>query len=280
MTTANHKIACLKEAAVLSPEYATIIPLFIDLFEYVAVAGGDTGVSFNISENRKKEQLEHGFPIVSPENVTVDMAACTVFLKGALYVLTHAGKDGAEELKKIGQALDDGALPLRLLFKAVLERDRATLDAAAESVGVPSPLLEYVCEIPLKAALEGFSGSVPSDVSEGWHEGYCPVCGSRAGMAELSGDEGKRYLCCSACTFRWSFKRLQCPYCGNDNAEKMSYFMAGEGATRVDTCAACSRYIKTRDSRKGNGDVPLDVEDLLTMHLDLLAAREGFERGK
>jgi FdhE protein len=48
----------------------------------------------------------------------------------------------------------------------------------------------------------------------------------------------------------------------------------------VDSCKACSRYIKTRDSRKGNADVPLDVEDLLTMHLDLLATREGLERGK
>lgn len=56
--------------------------------------------------------------------------------------------------------------------------------------------------------------------------------------------------------------------------------MAGNGVTRVDTCKACSRYIKTRDSRKGAADIPLDLEDLLTMHLDLLAAREGFERGK
>jgi FdhE protein len=60
----------------------------------------------------------------------------------------------------------------------------------------------------------------------------------------------------------------------------LSYFMVADGGTRVDTCKACSRYIKTRDSRKGNNEVPLDVEDLLTIHLDLLAAREGFERGK
>jgi FdhE protein len=146
--------------------------------------------------------------------------------------------------------------------------------------GVPSPLLEYVCEIALKTALEHFSEGVAPDVSDGWQEGYCPVCGSRAGMAELSGEEGKRSLFCSACTFRWAFKRLQCPFCGNDEVETLSYFVAGEGATRVDTCTVCSRYIKTRDSRKGNADVPLDVEDLLTIHLDLLAAREGFERGK
>lgn len=87
-------------------------------------------------------------------------------------------------------------------------------------------------------------------------------------------------LSCSACSFSWQFKRLACAYCGSDDPEKLSYFTAGDGATRVDTCKACSRYIKTRDSRKGNSDVPLEIEDLLTIHLDLLASREGFERGK
>jgi len=99
-------------------------------------------------------------------------------------------------------------------------------------------------------------------------------------MAELTGEEGHRRLCCSSCFYTWPFKRIKCPSCGCEDAEKLSYFTAGEGPTRVDTCTACSRYIKTRDTRKGGQDVPLEVEDLLTIHLDLLASREGFERGK
>lgn len=280
MTSAHRKIACLKEAVTMQPEYSAIIPLFIDIFEYISIAGADTGIAIRIPAERNMEQREHGFPLLAPEDLSVDMAVCTVFLKGILYVLTQAGREGADELDRIGQALDGGVIPLGIVFKSILERDRATMDAVAVSIGVASPLLEYVCEIPLKATLEAFSDGVKTEMVDGWQEGYCPVCGSRAGMAELSGEEGKRYLCCSACNFRWMFKRLQCPYCNNEDVQKMSYFMAGEGATRVDTCGACSRYIKTRDSRKGNGEVPLDVEDLLTMHLDLLAAREGFERGK
>jgi hypothetical protein len=42
----------------------------------------------------------------------------------------------------------------------------------------------------------------------------------------------------------------------------------------------CSRHIKTRDARIGNASVPMEAEDLATLHLDLLAGREGFERGK
>ena len=99
-------------------------------------------------------------------------------------------------------------------------------------------------------------------------------------MDELSGEEGRRFLSCSGCFFKWPYKRLKCPYCGNEDPESLSYFTAGDGPTRVGVCRKCSRYIKTRDSRKGNADVPLEVEDLATLHLDLLAAKEGFERGK
>jgi FdhE protein len=45
-------------------------------------------------------------------------------------------------------------------------------------------------------------------------------------------------------------------------------------------CRKCSRYLKTRDARLGDADVPLEAEDLATLHLDLLAGKEGFERGK
>jgi FdhE protein len=163
---------------------------------------------------------------------------------------------------------------------AILERRRSPLEEAAIKLSVPAPLLEYIFEIPLKTELERCASEFGEDEFVEWQENVCPLCGARPGMAELTGEEGRRRLSCSACFYTWSFKRMKCPSCGSEDTEKLSYFTAGEGATRVDTCRACSRYIKTRDARKGDSDVPLEVEDLLTIHLDLLASREGFERGK
>jgi len=154
------------------------------------------------------------------------------------------------------------------------------VDRAAAALSVPAPLLAFVLEIPLKTALERVSSSFHPGRFEGWKEGYCPVCGSRAGMDELAGEEGKRFLSCSACFFRWPYPRIKCPYCGNEDPSTLSYFTAGDGPTRVGVCRKCSRYLKTRDARLGNADVPLESEDLTTLHLDLLAAKEGFERGK
>lgn len=280
MSSYSSKIESLQDAAVRSPEYGAIIPLFVELFRYLEVAAGQTGIAVNAPQKSLKENPEHGFPLISPDSLSIDTVACSAFLKGAISVLSRVGNEGADDLSKIQEAINAGGLDLKAMFRSILERRRSDIDEAALAINVPAALLEYIFEIPLKAALELFAEGVSTDGLENWTEGCCPVCGSRAGMAELAGEEGKRYLCCSACTFRWPFKRLQCPYCENEEVDKLSYFVADNGATRVDTCKACSRYIKTRDSRKGNTNVPMDVEDLLTIHLDLLAAKEGFERGK
>jgi len=274
------KIESLQDAALRSPEYGAIMPLFVELFRFLETEAGQTGIYVNSKQEFLTENLANGFPLIAPENLAVESGACSDFLDGAIAVLSRIGNEGADDLLKIREAIKAGRIDFEAIFRSILERKRSAIDEAALTINVPAPLLEYIFEIPLKAALELFAEGVSTAGLENWTEGCCPVCGSRAGMAELAGNEGKRYLCCSTCTFRWPFKRIQCPYCGNEETEKLSYFVAGDGPSRVDTCKACSRYIKTRDSRKGNADVPMDIEDLLTIHLDLLAAKEGFERGK
>lgn len=280
MPTTESKISALQQAAADSPEYAAITPFFAAVYEYLRGREGQTGITIDLSAVSGAERTGNGFPLVSPAELSIDPDILKTFLSGVLRVLKQHGKEGDESLERISQALCSGCVDAEGLLLAILERRRVPLDEASLSLGVPAPLLEYVFEIPLKTALELCSADIPTDAFPEWHENVCPVCGSRPAMAELAGDEGRRHLCCSACFYSWQFKRMKCPSCGCEDTEKLSYFTAGEGSTRVDTCRACSRYIKTRDLRKGGGDVPLEVEDLLTIHLDLLASREGFERGK
>ncbi len=280
MPTTEMKIFSLRQAAESSSEYAAITPLFIAVYEYIKGREEMTGISIDPSEVKRTERTANGFPLISPLDLSVDSECLTCFLQGVVSVLKQHGKEGDAALERICQALSAGAIDPNPLLMAILERRRGPLDEAAARFDVPPPLLEYIIEIPLKTALEQYAVGLSCDSFPEWQENICPVCGSRPGMAELAGDEGRRQLSCSACSFSWPFKRLKCPSCGNEDAEKLSYFTAGDGATRVDTCRACSRYIKTRDLRKGGKEVPLEVEDLLTIHLDLLASREGFERGK
>jgi FdhE protein len=281
MPTTEQKIVALHEATINQPEYAAITPLFVAVYEYVSDREGQTGITINLSGINLSERTGNGFPLISPAELSINREMLVIFLMGVVSVLAQKGTEGDESLERIAQALSSGQLDPEPLILAILERRRGPLDEAAVSLDVPAPLVEYIFEIPLKTALERCAAGFSGDAFADWQENVCPVCGARPGMAELTGEEGRRRLSCSACFCAWPFKRMKCPYCSCEDAEKLSYFMAGEGgATRVDTCQACSRYIKTRDSRKGGVDVPLEVEDLLTIHLDLLASREGFERGK
>jgi len=280
MPTTQQKIVALQQAVITNPEYAAIAPLFAAVYEYVAGREGQTGIMVDLSAINRSERTGNGFPLISPAELSIERDALIPFLMGIVSVLEQQGKAGEEALDRVAQALSSEQLDPESLLHAILERRRGPLDEAALRLDVPAPLLEYILEIPLKTALERCASDFSEDAFADWQENVCPVCGARPGMAELTGEEGRRRLCCSACFYTWPFKRLKCPSCGCEDAEKLSYFTAGEGPTRVDTCSACSRYIKTRDSRRGGGDVPLEVEDLLSIHLDLLASGEGFERGK
>lgn len=280
MSLTADKIAHLRKTAFEHPEYTDLLLPFEEIFAYVDGKEAGTGIRFAVPEGNGTERVQGGLPLLSPEALSVDRDPATAFLSGLLDVLRRVGREGHAELDRIEGGLSGGSLDLASLYVACLTRKRDVVDQAAAALSVQAPLLAFVLEIPLKIALERISSSLPPDRFDGWKEGYCPVCGSRAGMAELSGDEGKRRLSCSSCFFRWPYPRIQCPYCGNADPETLSYFTAGDGPTRVGVCRKCSRYLKTRDARLGNADVPLEVEDLATLHLDLLAGKEGFERGK
>lgn len=274
------KLAGLEKLAAERPEYREILSVFREIYAFVAGKEESTGITFAIPVASRADRVAAGLPLVAPEGVRVDGGKSAEFLAGLVDAMGRVGAEGREGLDALGRALAEGTLDLPAVFAACLARARGVLTDAADAISVPPPLLEFILEIPLKTALEGVAASIDPKAFEGWAEGYCPVCGGRAGMDELAGDEGKRYLSCSGCFFKWPFKRIKCPYCGCEDPAALSYFTAGEGTTRVGVCRACSRYIKTRVSRAGSTDIPLELEDLATLHLDLLAAKEGFERGR
>ena len=112
-----------------------------------------------------------------------------------------------------------------------------------------------------------------------WEQGTCPVCSRLADLSLLRDDTGKRSLFCLQCDFEWPYKRLQCHFCGNEDQSKLDYFTfegQGQDHYRVNVCRQCQRYIKTIDTRTMSSEINLEIENLVTIHLDLEAAKEGF----
>jgi FdhE protein len=110
-----------------------------------------------------------------------------------------------------------------------------------------------------------------------WDKTYCPVCGSEPALAMLR-DEGRRFILCAFCGHEWPVSRVFCPLCENKNQKDLHYFYSDEEEEyRVQVCKACNRYIKTVDTRNMNRPFYPFLEQVSTLHLDLLAQEQGLE---
>lgn len=108
-----------------------------------------------------------------------------------------------------------------------------------------------------------------------WRRNYCPVCAGHADFAFLDKEES-RWLMCSRCDAAWLFQRLECPSCGTVDQEALSFFTDDEGRYRLYVCEKCKRYLKAVNLRQGDEEVPLQIERLYTLELDVRALQLGY----
>ena len=108
----------------------------------------------------------------------------------------------------------------------------------------------------------------------------CPFCNRRAGFGVLRqmGDGAARSLVCSFCLTEWTFRRIVCPGCGEENNHKLPVFTASDfDYIRVECCDACKTYIKTIDLTR-NGHAEPVVDELAASPLDLWACGHGYAK--
>ena len=123
---------------------------------------------------------------------------------------------------------------------------------------------------------------VPDDLKlwqrDEWSENFCPICGRRPVMAWLKKlTEGRaRYLSCGGCRTLWHWRRVGCPYCGNDDLERIHIIeFDGKRTIRLDVCDECHAYLKTY----GEDDEPdIYLRDWTTLHLDLSAEEQHLRK--
>jgi formate dehydrogenase accessory protein FdhE len=111
-------------------------------------------------------------------------------------------------------------------------------------------------------------------------QSVCPLCGGRpqAGVLRQEGDGGKRSLICSLCSNEWDFRRMLCPSCGEENAEKLAIYTADQfDHIRIEACDSCHHYIKTIDLTKNGNAVPV-VDELAAIPLSLWAKENGYSK--
>jgi len=149
-------------------------------------------------------------------------------------------------------------------------------DAAAP---VQAGLLRFLGWSALTRLLTPVSGGYATwREAEAWNRPTCPTCGQLPVMSQLVGREAgrDRVLVCGCCPTRWGYKRVGCPYCGNDAADRMALLeLQGSTGLRLDVCESCKGYVKTY---AGQGEEALYLADWPTLLLDAMAAERGYQR--
>jgi formate dehydrogenase accessory protein FdhE len=108
------------------------------------------------------------------------------------------------------------------------------------------------------------------------HCGGAPSIGCRRGGSESEG--ALRFLVCGLCGLEWSFPRLLCPSCFENDPHKLpSFTSTAHPIARIEGCETCKRYSKSLDLSLDTRPVP-EVDDLLSLSLDLWAIEQGFTR--
>jgi len=223
-------------------------------------------------------KMKEGFPLFSREDLPVDLKAASSLYHRLLEHLCSRKRKDREGLEKALTVAQADPNWIRSVIAASLSGDEAATVNMAQEVNLEPVVLRFLTHMALRPSLntlkESYSGRIQNDR---WDYGYCPLCGSSPDVAYLN-EEGKRFLHCELCGYEWYYQRLKCPFCENNEPEELGYFVSEEEeGFRVDFCKKCNRYVKTLDKRVIVSLVPLELENLVTLHLDILAHEQGFK---
>ncbi len=232
-------------------------------------------MAFPLEEKLVVTKLQGGLPLLDFASGDYDYTlAKDYFLRLLEIAESRMPGETKDFTRKVREGEIDFAEMIRNSFDPDSEEEFVT-DIDEDTID----LIDLFVEESLRPALENFAAEHSEIINScEWSEGYCPICGKAPKIGELRGEEGTRFLFCNQCGVEWEFSRIKCPFCGNEEQQSLAYFtVEGEEKYRVDVCNECKRYVKMVDSGESGESLNLDVEDIATLHLDMLAAEEGYE---
>ena len=194
-------------------------------------------------------------------------------------ILARAADTGTE-VQPLARAMAAGRLSPRFLFEAAMSQDVDRLDQLAtihgDDRGVLRALAPLIARPMLQACRRAWADRVPAD----WAYGYCPICGGWPALAEIRGLDGVRYLRCAACGGGWRTEWLRCPFCGEDDHEKLGSLVSAESLERqtIDVCDGCRQYVKTVTTLTPIRPDDVLLHDLGTVVLDVAALEHEYCR--
>jgi len=281
-------VATLRKSLKTIEDYKSISPHYTDLLDILGeililreeYRNNMKSSIFTVDENLISQKMEGGLPLIDFAGNKYDLLRPKEYFYSLISI---AEKRMPEESKNILEIINDKQFDWEKMVRSSF--DPTEDEPIVENLKPDSEeedqldLIDLFIEESLRPELESVAEKYGQVVDKShWTEGYCPICGKEPKIGEIrNGEEGERYLFCHQCGFKWYFRRIKCPFCGNEEQHSLAYFaVEGEERYRVDVCNKCRRYIKMVDLPNASEEVDLDVEDIATLHLDMIAYDEGY----
>jgi len=281
VATLRKSLKTIEDYKMANPHYRDILDIMADILILREEYRNNMKDSiFQVDENLIARKMEGGLPLIDFSGKEYDFTLPRRYFDSLISIAEKRMPEVAQDIMNIvGKPDFNWEKIIRASFERTDEENNALESAADHEAESNIDLIDLFIEESLRPELERVATKYAKAIEKaGWSEGYCPVCGKEPKIGEIRKDEdGKRYLFCHQCGYKWYFERIKCPFCGNEEQHSLAYFeVEGEERYRVDVCNKCRRYIKTVEFPKSAEEPNLDVEDIATLHLDMIAFDEGY----
>lgn len=281
VATLRKSLKTIEDYKSANPHYAELLDIMADILilreEY---RNSMKNPIFNVEENLITKKMEGGLPLIDFTGKEYDLTRPKEYFNSLISIAEKRMPEVAQNIiDMIKNHEFDWEKMIRASFDNKVEETDVQGLLAGREAEENIDLIDLFTEESLRPELESIAEKYREIVNKSnWTEGYCPICGKEPKIGEIRDEEeGKRYLFCHQCGFKWHFHRIKCPFCGNEEQHSLAYFeVEGEERYRVDVCNKCRRYIKTVELPKSSEEPNLDVEDIATLHLDMIAYDEGY----
>jgi FdhE protein len=281
VATLRKSLKTIEDYKSANPHYTELLDIMADILilreEY---RNSMKDPIFCVEENLITKKMEGGLPLIDFMGKEYDLTRPKDYFNSLISIAEKRMPEVAQNIIDIIKSQQfDWEKMIRASFDHKTEETDAQELLAGREAEENIDLIDLFTEESLRPELESIAEKYGEIIEKSnWSEGYCPICGKEPKIGEIRGEEeGKRYLFCHQCGFKWYFQRIKCPFCGNEEQHSLAYFeVEGEERYRVDVCNKCRRYIKTVELPKSSEEPNLDVEDIATLHLDMIAYDEGY----
>jgi len=258
------------------------LPHSLELYRRLLIAQKDSRLPqldaiIDSLEKSAPKSLEQGRPVVSFSDLPVNWDDARKLYSEIVAVAVEflsPDEQETEKLKQIGSDTDSFSQACKDWYEKT-----TAMGQTAATDNTMSSLIASVFQATLYPLLSSLAEElVPRISKEFWHKNYCPVCGGSPDFSYLDREsDGMRWLLCARCDATWSFYRLICPFCGNDDQKSLAYFTDESGLYRLYVCEKCKRYLKAIDLRKTEAEILMPLERILTLDLDRQALEQNYK---